>query len=123
LLQELQENAQREAVEQLILAHGEDVAELSSAATSLLEGEFDTAEFSADFRIVQVESLECSQRRTSFLDTALIDKPSRTLGDGENGSQRDQGDQSRDGKRQTPLNRLIAGFEEPKVDPCFEEVP
>jgi hypothetical protein len=41
LLEELQENAEREAVEELIFAHGEDIAKFSGAAARLFESKFD----------------------------------------------------------------------------------
>jgi hypothetical protein len=67
LLQELQENAEREAVEEPVLAIGEDVAEFSCAATRLFKSQFDAAKLGANFGVMCINSFECSQAGAGLL--------------------------------------------------------
>jgi hypothetical protein len=85
LLEELQEDAEREAVEQLVFAHGENISELRSAAARLFESEFDAAELSANFGVVHVDTFESCQAGAGFLGATFSHEPSRTLWNREHG--------------------------------------
>lgn len=122
MLEELQEDAEREAVEQLVLAVGEDLADLDGAALGLLESELDAADLSGDLVVVEVEALELGQALPGLLDAALGDEPSRGLRDGEDGDHGDERDDGGDRKGNAPLKREIVLLEEAEVDPGLEQV-
>ena len=122
LLEELQEDAEREAVEELVLAVGEDVADLDGATLGLLKSELNAADLSSNLGIVEVEALEIRQALPGLFNTALVDQPTRRLWNCEDGSHGNERDDSGDGKRNAPLQRKIVLLKETKVDPGLEEV-
>ena len=122
LLEELQEDAEREAVEQLVLAVCEDVADLDGAALGLLESELDAANLRGNLRVVEVKTLELRQTLPGLLNTALVDQPTRRFRDREDGYHGDERDDGGNRKGNAPLKRKVVLLEETEVDPGLEEV-
>jgi hypothetical protein len=122
LLEELEEDAKRETVEQLVLAIGEDVAELDGGALSFLERQFNAANLSSDCGVVKGKTLERRQAVARLLDTALVDEPTRGLRNHEDSNHGDEGDGCGDGEGNAPLQGQVVLLVEAKVDPGLEQV-
>jgi hypothetical protein len=122
LLQELKEDTQREAVEELILAHGEYIAHLGSAATSFFQGEFDATDLGSDFGIVEIQAFEARQTAASLFHTSFSDEPTRALGDGEHSYHRKDRDNRWNGEGNAPLQGQVVLLEKAEVDPCLENI-
>lgn len=122
LLKELQEDAKGEAVEQLVLAVGEDVADLDGAALGLLESEFNTADLRRNLGVVEIKTLKLRQALPGLFNAALVHQPSRRLRYEEDNCHGDEGDHSGDRKGYAPLKGQVVLLEEAKVDPSLEKV-
>ena len=122
LLEQLQEDAEREAVEELVLAHGEDVLHASRSVASLFESQLNTADFGSNHRVVLGQTPEFGKVDTSLLAAALAAEPARRLGDQEDGRHED--DRNEDGKDQgdAPLDREEVDLVEAQVDPRLEQI-
>ncbi|KAJ8119046.1 hypothetical protein OPT61_g95 [Boeremia exigua] len=121
LLEKLQEHAERKAVEQLVLAVGENLADLDGAALGLLESKLNAADFGCDLVVVKVNTLEVSQATPGLLNAALPDQPSGRFRDRENSDHGDNRDDSGDREGNAPLQREVILLEETKVDPRLEQ--
>ena len=73
LLEELQEDAEREAVEEPVLAVGENLAKLDGTALGLLQSKLNAANLSRDIVVVKVDTLELRETLAGVLNTALGD--------------------------------------------------
>ena len=58
LLEHLEEHAKHEAVEELVLAHGENVLHANGGVTSLFESELNATNLSSNQRVVLRETTE-----------------------------------------------------------------
>jgi len=118
----LEENAEREAVEELVLAHGEDVLHAGRSVAGLFESELNAADFGSNHRIVLRQTTELGKVGTSLLSAALAAKPARRFGDQEDGRHED--DRNEDGEDQgdAPLDGKEVDLVEAQVDPGLEEV-
>jgi hypothetical protein len=122
LLEQLQEDAEGEAVEELVLAHGEDVLHAGRSVAGLFESELNAADFSGNHGVVLGQTTELGQVDTSLLTAALAAKPARRLGDQEDGRHED--DRNKDGEHQgdAPLDGEEVDLVEAQVDPRLEQV-
>lgn len=122
LLKHLEQDAEHEAVEKLVLAHGEDVLHAGSGVTSLLESELNAANFGSNQRVVLGETAEPGQVGTSLLTTSLAAEPTRRLWNEEDAGHEDDGDEDGEDQGDAPLDRAKVDLEETKVDPGLEQV-
>ena len=117
LLVELEKDAQDEAVEELIVAHLEHVAETSCLVGGLFEGVLDTGDFSEDFGGVDGETAEGCDGVARFFGAVLEDEPAGRLGEAVDGGHEDEGEEDGDGNRGSPCDGTVLEFEETEVDP------
>lgn len=81
MLEELEEETEREAVQQTLFAVSEDVGQLRRAPSSLFECELDATDLADDLRVLSAHSFEPGQTLFCFLHPALVHQPARGLGD------------------------------------------
>lgn len=122
LLEQPEQDTEHEAVEELVLAHGEDVLHAGRGVSGLFKGELNTADFCGNHGVILWETAEPGQTGTGLLSTSLAAKPARRLGDQEDGRDQDDRDENREDQGDAPLNGEEVDFEETKVDPGLEKV-
>lgn len=123
LLEELEEHAESEAIQELVLAHGEHLLHRNSTALgSLLEGELNASKLCLDLHGISVVSSEKSDGGASLVVAGLANEPPRRLGEEVNRGDQDEREEDGNGDRRTPGNRTLGKLEEAKVNPRFEEV-
>lgn len=122
LLEQLEEDAEREAVEELVLAHGEDVLHAGGGVAGLLESELDATDLGCDKRVILGETAELGQVDASLLSAALAAEPAGGFGDEEDAAHEDEGDEDGEDQGNAPLDGSEIDLEETKVDPGLEQV-
>ena len=122
LLEQLEENAEREAVEELVLAHGEDVLHAGGGVASLFESKLNAADFSGNHGVILGQTTELGEVDTSLLTAALAAEPARRLGNQEDGRHEDDRDEDGEHQGDAPLDGEEVDLVEAQVDPGLEEV-
>lgn len=117
LLVELKKDAEREAVEQLVLAHLQHVRELDGRAGSLLERELDTGDLGLDLHGVLGQAAEGGDDGAGLVAAVLQDEPSGGLGEEVDGSDQDKREEDGDGDRWAPCLGPGLEFKEAQVNP------
>jgi len=122
LLKQLEKNAEREAVKELVLAHGEDVLHAGCGVAGLFESELNAADFGGNHGVVLGQTTELGQVGTSLLTAALAAEPARGLGDQKDGRHEDDRDEDGEHQGDAPLDGEEVDLVEAQVDPGLKEV-
>lgn len=117
MLEELQKDAETEAIEKLVIAHLEHITQLSSTLACLLEGVLDSGKLSLNLQRVSRKSSEGGDDVASLLRVALENEPTGTFGESVDRGHDDNGENDAEGDGRAPRNGAVLELEEGQVNP------
>jgi hypothetical protein len=122
LLVELQEHAETEAVEQLVLSHREHVCHLDLLPGAVLEGVLDALELGVDLDGIQGLGPEGSNDTAGLLGPVFHDEPAGRLGQEVDEGHDDGREDDSNGNGRAPGDGARLELEETEVDPGLESI-
>lgn len=122
LLEELEHDAEGEAVEELVLAHGEKVTLAGGGGGGFFQCVFNAGELDANLRAIWALAAEEGEVGAGALELIFACEPARGLREEVDGRQEDGGDDDGDDEGHAPGERGAFDLEEGEVDPGLQDV-